>query len=90
MGKPSEPTVRIIVETYLERGSGLHGERHVRPVAGQGYAEGTRVRCSKAMRHAHPVGTKFLIYAKATDREGGRDFLSSHHSWDYVVIPSES
>lgn len=86
MGKPTEPTVRLIVETYLERGGGLHGDRHVRPVTGQGYAEGTRVRCSKAMRYAHPLGTKFLIYAKATDREGGRDFLSSHHSWDYEVV----
>lgn len=86
MGKPTEPTVQVLVETYLERGSGLHGERHVRPVAGQGYPADTRVRCSKAMRFAHPVGTKFRVYAKVTDREGGRDFLSSHHSWDYEVV----
>lgn len=86
MGKPTEPTIRVLVETYLEWGSGLHGERHVRPVAGQGYVEGTRVRCSKAMRYAHPVGTQFLIYAKETDREGGRAFLSTHHSWDYEVV----
>jgi len=86
MGKPNEPTVRVVVETYLERGAGLHGDRHVRPIPGQGYAEGTRVRCSKAMRNAHPIGTKFLIYAKPTDREGGRDFLTSHHSWDYEIV----
>lgn len=35
--------LRVIVETYLEAGSGLHGDRHVRPVEGQGYAPGTRV-----------------------------------------------
>ncbi len=87
MGKPNEPTVQIVVETYIETGSGLHGDRHVRPVPGQGYPKGTRVRCSKAMRFAHPIGTRFLIYAKATDREGGRGFLSSHHSWDYEVVP---
>lgn len=86
MGKPTEPTVRVLVETYVERGSGLHGEVHVRPVGGQGYPDDARVRCSKAMRIAHPIGTKFLIYAKATDREGGRDFLSSHHSWDYEIV----
>lgn len=86
MGKPNEPTVQIVVKTYIESGSGLHGDRHVRPVPGQGYPEGTRVRCSKAMRFAHPIGTRFLIYAKATDRGGGRDFLSSHHSWDYQVV----
>jgi len=89
MGKPSEPTVRVIVETYHEAGSGLHGDRHVRPVEGQGYAPGTRVRCSKAMRFSQPLGTRFLIYAKATDREGGRDFLSSHHSWDYEIVPED-
>jgi len=86
MGKPTEPTVRVIVESYEETGSGLHGERHVRPLPGQGYPEGTRVRCSKAMRHGYPLGTRFLIYAKATDRQGGREFLSSHHSWDYEVV----
>ena len=61
MGKPSDPTVQVIVETYLEAGSGLHGDRHVRPVEGQGYAPGTRVRCSKAMRFSQPLGTRFLI-----------------------------
>ena len=86
MGKPTEPTVRIVVETYAETGGGLHGDRHVRPVDGQGYPQGTRVRCSKPMRFGHPLGTKFLIYAKLTDREGGRPFLSSHHSWDYEVV----
>lgn len=86
MGKPTEPTVRVIVESYEEIGSGLHGERHVRPLPGQGYPAGTRVRCSKAMRYGHPLGTRFLIYAKATDRQGGREFLSSHHSWDYKVV----
>ncbi len=78
--------MRVIVETYLEAGSGLNGDRHVRPVEGQGYAPGARVRCSKVMRFSQPLGTRFLIYAKATDREGGRDFLSSHHSWDYEII----
>jgi hypothetical protein len=41
------------------------------------------------MRFGQPLGTRFLIYAKATDREGGRDFLSSHHSWDYEIVPKD-
>ena len=90
MGKPTEPTVQIVVETYPESGGGLHGDRHVRPVDGQGYPPGTRVRCSKPMRFSAPLGSKFLIYAKLTDKKGGRDFLSSHHSWDWVLVEESS
>ena len=86
MAKPAEPTLRIVVETYREAGSGLHGDRHVRPVESEGYPPGTRVRCSKAMRFSQPLGAKFLIYAKLTDKEGGADFLSSWHGWDYEVV----
>ena len=32
VGKPEEPYIRIIVETYIESGSGLHGDIHVRPL----------------------------------------------------------
>jgi len=86
MGKPAEPTVRVMVESYRESGSGLHGEVHIRPIAGQAYPTSLRVRCSKGLSRNYPVGTKFWIYAKLTDREGGSEFLSSHHSWDYEVV----
>ena len=36
MGKPEEPYIRVIAETYRESGTGLHGDLHVRPIAGQG------------------------------------------------------
>ena len=29
MGKPEEPYIRVVVETYIESGSGLHGDIHV-------------------------------------------------------------
>lgn len=86
MGKPTEPTVRVMVESYRESGSGLHGDVHIRPVGGQGYPTGLRVRCSKSLSRNYPVGTRFWIFAKLTDREGDSDFLSSHHSWDYEVV----
>ena len=35
MGMPEEPYIQIVVETYIESGSGLHGDIHVRPIAGQ-------------------------------------------------------
>lgn len=36
--------------------------------------------------HAPPVGTKFRIFAKETDREGGPSFLYTHHSWPYEIV----
>lgn len=82
MAKPTEPTVQIVIETILEGGS-----IRARPVASEGYPPSTRVRCSKAMRYSRRVGSKFRIYAKLSDREGGRDFLTSWHGWDYETLP---
>lgn len=38
------------------------------------------------MRKAYPIGTKFRIYAKETDREGGKPFLYSHFDWPFEVV----
>jgi hypothetical protein len=35
VGKPEEPYYVVVVETYRISGSGLHGDIHVRPVAGE-------------------------------------------------------
>ncbi len=86
MGKPEEPYILIVVETYHESGSGLHGDLHVRPIAGQGLSRNLRVRFPKWLRRAHPVGTRFLVYAKLTDKEGGSDFVHTNHAWDVEVL----
>jgi hypothetical protein len=86
MGKPQEPYIRIVVETYRESGSGLHGDIHVRPIAGQQVSQNLRVRFPKALRFAHPIGTRFLVYAKLTDKEGGSDFVHTNHAWDVEVL----
>ena len=86
MGKPEEPYLRIIVETYHEHGSGLHGDRHVRPIAGQQLPQSLRVRFPKALRFAHDLGTHFLVYAKLSDKEGGNDFAHTNHAWDVEVL----
>jgi hypothetical protein len=87
MGMPAEPTVRVMVESFKPKSTnGLHGEVHIRPVAGQAYPPTLHVRCSKGLSRNYPVGTKFWIFAKLTDREGGSQFMSSHHSWDYEVV----
>jgi hypothetical protein len=86
VGKPEEPYIRVVVETYYESGSGLHGDIHVRPIAGEQPPRSLRVRFPKALRHAHPVGTRFLVYAKLTDKEGGNDFVHTNHAWDVEVL----
>lgn len=82
MGKPEEPYIRMIVETYAESGSGLHGDLHVRPIAGQGISKSLRVRFPKALRRAYDRGMHFLVYAKLTDKDGGNDFVHTNHAWD--------
>jgi hypothetical protein len=86
MGKPEEPYIRVIVETYRESGSGLHGDIHVRPIAGEQLPQSLRVRFPKSLRHAHRIGTRFLVYAKLTDRDGGSDFVHTNHAWDVEVL----
>lgn len=87
MGKPTEPYVILWVESYEPSStSGLHGPIHIRPVAGSGYPTDLHVRCSKALSRDYPVGTRFKIKAKLTDKEGGGEFLHSHHSWWPVEI----
>lgn len=80
MAMPQEGYSWVEVESYLaDRTSGLHGQVHVRPVAGGQFSPALRVECSKSMSRDYPVGTRFRIWAKLTDREGGGQFL--YTSW---------
>jgi hypothetical protein len=40
----------------------------------------------KALRRAHPKGTRFFVYAKLTDREDGSEFVHTNHAWDVEVL----
>lgn len=81
------PYQSVIVETYkADRTSGLHGPVHVRPVAGQGLATTLRVECSKKLINDYPVGTKFKLRAKLTDREGSGEFIYSSYRDPIVVV----
>jgi hypothetical protein len=86
MAKPFEPYRDVIVESFRISGSGLHGDVHIRPVAGQGYPNGIQVECAKSLSRAFPVGTRFKIRAKLTDKEGGGEFLYSNFGWKPVVL----
>jgi len=83
MGKPEEPYIEIIVETYYESGGGLHGDIHVRPAAGQVFPQHLRVRFPRAIRKANPVPSRFLVLAKLSDMDGGNEFIHTNHAWGY-------
>ena len=86
MAKPLEPYREVIVESYRESGSGLHGDVHIRPLSGQGFVEGIRVECAKSLSRDFPIGTRFKIKAKLTDKEDGGEFLYSYFGWKPQVV----
>lgn len=79
----------VLVESFVaENTSGKHGKIHIRPVAGNKYPTDLQVACSKSLSDPKrfPVGSKFLLQAKLTDREGGGKYLYSHPRWKYEVV----
>lgn len=78
---------QVVVETYEARKPGKSSLIHVRPIKDQPFPTAMDVECSRSMRKNYPVGTKFRIWAKVTDREGGKPFLYSHFDWPYEVVP---
>jgi hypothetical protein len=78
----------IIVESYKPKNtSGLHGEIHIKPIAGQEpYTEDMHVRCSKDLSTKFDVGTKFKIKAIITNKDGGKPFIHSHYTWPFEVL----
>jgi len=87
MAKHGEPYVHVIVESYLPVSTnGLHGPVHIRALPGQGYPDDIHVECSKSLSRDYPVGTRFRLVAKLTDKEGGKDFLYSSYRWRFEVL----
>lgn len=77
----------VLVESFIpENSSGTHGLVHIRPVSGGKYPPTLHVQCSKKLSKDYPVGTKFMLQAKLTDREGGGEFLYSSYRWKYDVV----
>ena len=78
MAKPDENYDWVEVESYLPaKTGGLHGKVHIRPLPGQRHPPELHVECSRRLKRDYPVGTRFRIWAKLTDREG-TDFLYSN------------
>ena len=86
MSNPWSRYRQVVVETYEEVKAGNSSRIHVRPVPGQPYPTTMDVECSRSMRKLYPVGTKFRIYAKETNKEGGKPFLYSRYDWPFEVV----
>lgn len=87
MAKRDEDYEWVEVESFVaDRTSGLHGKVHVRPVPGQRFPTDLHVECGRQLRKNYPVGTRFRIWAKLTDREGGGEYLYSSWQWKYEVL----
>jgi len=69
----------VAVESVVDPRSGA---LRIRPMAGQAYATSMRVQCSRSLRDPalYPAGTRFLIRARLTDRQGGIPYLYAHHA----------
>jgi len=83
------PYEMVLVESYKSNDtSGKHGKIHIRPVAGYKYPSTLQVECSKKLSDIslYPLGTKFLLQAKLTDREGSGEYLYSSFRWKYDVM----
>lgn len=78
----------VAVESFLDPRS---GRVRIRPVSGQAYATSLRVQCARALSdpERYPVGTRFLVSAKLTDRQGGEPFLFVWHG-DPVTVMSKA
>ncbi|MBW5805854.1 hypothetical protein OHZ10_10675 [Burkholderia arboris] len=78
----------VVVESFVpEQRSGLRDKVHIRPVAGGKYPISLHVECSKKLSRDYPVGTKFRLWAKLTDRDDGGEYLYSNYNWRYEVLP---
>lgn len=77
----------IIVESFSPPSTaGRHGEVHIRPAEGQFYPQHLFVECSRRLVTDFPVGTKFRMKVKLTDKLGGGEFLYSYHGWPVEVV----
>lgn len=79
----------VIIETYRNIYGGSSKSVRARPLPGQGLDSSMNVECSSKMRKGHPLGTKFLIQAKVTDRKGGTSFLYAHYNAPYQVLDDD-
>lgn len=64
------------------------GQLRIRPLPGQAFAPTLAVQCSRKLLDTgvYPPGTRFLLNAKLTDRNGGEPFLYAWHGDPVMVL----
>jgi len=72
----------LAVESALDARS---GKPRIQPVPGQAFSTSMRVQCSRRL-FDYPLGTRFLLSARITDRQGGEPFLYAWHGDPVVVM----
>lgn len=87
MAKPEEPYRWLKVESYeVKSTSGKRGKVHIRPLPGQWADVALQVECSKKLSKNYPLGSKFEICAKLTDREDGGEYIYSSFRWKFKEL----
>lgn len=87
MALHDEPYLEVLVESFIPQSkSGKRGTVHIRPVPGGQFDPDLAVECSKGLSRDYPIGTRFLLRAKLTDRDGGGQYLYSSWRWPVQVV----
>ncbi|WP_295999843.1 hypothetical protein [Rugamonas sp.] len=80
---------RHVAVQSVQRAGGVE----VHPMPGQAYSPELMVQCSRRLGDTalYPLGTRFLLFAKLTDRLGGTPFLYAWHGdADVVLLAQEA
>ena len=70
----------------------IHGTVEIRPVPGQAFSPELAVQCSRRLAdlQRYPLGSRFLLFAKLTDRLGGTPYLYAWHGdADVLMTPGD-
>lgn len=70
----------------------INGHVEIRPVPGQAFSPELAVHCSRRLSDVqrYRLGSRFLLFAKLTDRLGGTPFLYAYHGdADVLMTPAE-
>lgn len=89
MARDTSAYRQVVVESFTPASAvGRRGQVQIRPIQGQAYSSTLAVQCSSRLTDTDrfPVGTKFLLLAKLTDRLGGTPFLYAYHGDPDVVV----
>jgi hypothetical protein len=78
----------IEVESFVPNNlTGKRGLVHIRPLPNQEPFETKMfVECNKTLSNDYPIGTRFRIKVKITQKQGGTKFIYSHYLWKFEVL----